>query len=211
MSPYEPPLLPPYRAVLVAESRDHEGSGRTRRPPDETVPEVLRAAFARLGRPELWRELVRQDITADGHTLGLDSRYLPLLVDPYLRGLRAELAQRHRDTYGPARQHPMRLRISLSVEPLPETWEQRGSARGEAHQLIHAQSVRNLLGRADPTVAFVAAILSERVFTDVVRAGHTRLTPAEFTRTEVRVRQYHGPAYLHLPSTESDEIPPVGR
>ncbi|MGO1048997.1 hypothetical protein [Crossiella sp. CA198] len=196
MSQHQPPPLPPYRAVLVADSRDHGGQGPPR-PPDEAVPEVLCATFARIGHPGLWQELTFQDSTADGHTLALDTQHLPLLIDPYLQGLHQELAFRHRSAHGPALRHPLRLRISLSVGPLAES--PQATARGEAHNLVSAQSVRNLLCRTEPGVGFVAAILSDRVFTDVVRAGYTRLTPAEFTRTEVRVKQYHGTAYLHLP------------
>ncbi|MGW0517412.1 hypothetical protein [Crossiella sp. NPDC003009] len=187
-----PPFLPPYRAVLVADNRDYDGDGPTGQRLDESVPEVLRATFDRIGQPGLWRELAFQDSSAHGHTLGLDTRYLPLLVEPYLQALRRELAARSRHT----RSYPLRLRVSLGVCPLPTAG---APARVEAHNLINAQSVRNLARRADPTPAFVAAILSERVFNDVVRAGYTRLSPAEFTRTEVRVKQYHGTGYLHLP------------
>ncbi|MGO1048999.1 hypothetical protein [Crossiella sp. CA198] len=212
MSQHQPSDLPPYRAVLVVDIKDYSGyQGVEHQSLSEQVPEILAATFARIGRPEVWAEKSFHDSTGDGYAVGLDPRRLPLLIDPFLTGLQQELAGRHELATGAAARTPVRMRVSLSVGPLTDTGHNllgdgKGAHRVEAHRLVDAPALKELLERTNPMLTFVAAILSERVFTDVVRAGYTRVQASEFTPAEVRIKQYQGTAYLYLPRSSGDAL-----
>ncbi|MGW0517415.1 hypothetical protein [Crossiella sp. NPDC003009] len=212
MSASPPRDLPPYRAVLVVDIKDYSGyQGAEHQSLSEQVPEILAAAFTRVGRPEVWAEKSFHDSTGDGYAVGLDPRHLPLLIDPFLGGLQRELSARHELATGAAARSPVRMRVSLSVGPLTDSGRNvvgdgKGEHRVEAHRLVDAPALKELLERTNPMRTFVAAILSERVFQDAVATGYTGLDPSEFTPAEVRIKQYRGTAYLYLPHHSGDVL-----
>ncbi|MBP2478058.1 hypothetical protein JOF53_006930 [Crossiella equi] len=203
--------LPPYRAVLVVDIKDYSREpGADQQGLSESVPVVLRDTFTRIGHGALWEEVSFHDSTGDGYTLGLSTRHLPLLIGEYLTGLQEELADRHAMAVGRAAMNPVRMRVSLTVGPLTDSGRNalgdgKGESRVEAHRLVDAAPLKALLQRTNPTITFVAAILSERVFTDVVAAGYCSLRAAEFHPAPVRVKQYESTGYLYLPR-QSGEV-----
>ncbi|SNQ51912.1 conserved hypothetical protein [Frankia canadensis] len=74
-----------------------------------------------------------------------------------------------------------------------------GDARIVLHRLLDAAPVRHLLDDSNPRATLVAAILSGRVFEDVVAGGYSTLDPDYFVPVDVEEKRYRGQAYLYVP------------
>jgi hypothetical protein len=86
-----------------------------------------------------------------------------------------------------------------------------GDARVEVSRLLEADELKQLLARSNKDVTFVAAILSNRVYEDVVAAGFATKPTSVFVPTTVAQdqqvaaqQQYQGKAYLHVPVPSGD-------
>lgn len=196
--------LPPYRAVLSVDVKNFSGvapidhHGLT-----EAVPTILERAFERAGRPDVWAERRFPDGRGDGFVVGFRPETLPLLVGPLLDALQDELAYHDRMRFARSGQ-PTRMRVSIAVGPLTDSDESRlgdgsGAAMVETHRLLDSEPVRALLETSDPGVTFVAAVISARVYEDVVLGGYGEKAPGEFVQVPVSVKTYRGDAYLHVP------------
>ncbi|WP_055407141.1 hypothetical protein [Frankia sp. ACN1ag] len=205
--PFPADLLPDYRAMLVVDIKDFSGvPGRWHQDLSREVPELLGQTFAGSG----WRDWSAAErfsaTTGDGYVLGFEPWALPFLVHPFLENLQRELEFRNRVAptgAGPA-DRPLRMRVSLHVGPVTDSGTNRlgdgnGDARIALHRLLDAAAVRHLLDDSSPRGTLVAAILSSRVFEDVVVGGYSVLDPAHFVRVSVEEKSYRGEAYVHVP------------
>ena len=198
--------LPPYRAMLVVDLKDFSGNpavdqGRI----GADIPVLLHDTFQRMGHGYLWTDAKFVDHTGDGYAMGFHPRALPVLLDLFPATLQAELADRARR----AGVRPQRMRVSISVGPLtdksgPEIRDGQGAARIETHRLLDSQPVRDLLARSNSDVTLVAAIISARVYEDVVVGRYSKLGPDSFVAAPVEVKSYQGTAYLHVPAPSGD-------
>jgi len=196
--------LPPYRAVLSVDVKNFSGVA----PVDhhgltELVPAILERAFERAGRPDVWAERRFPGDRGDGLVVGFRPETLPFLVGPLLDALQDELAYHDRMRFARSGQ-PTRMRASIAVGPLTDSDQSRlgdgsGAAMIETHRLLNSEPVRELLETSDPGVTFVAAVLSARVYEDVVLGGYVEKSPSEFVRVPVSVKTYRGDAYLYVP------------
>ena len=192
--------LPPYRAVFAVDMKDFSASAPVRHPDlTEQIPTIAENAFARIGARQTWMERRFPSGRGDGFVVGFRPAVLPLLVGPFLNGLQDELA--YYQAPGP---DPIRMRVSLAVGPLADSGEGRlgdgsGAAIVEAQRLLDSKPLRRLLDESNPEVTLVAAILSERVYQDVVEGEYTTRKPAEFVPVEVAVKQFRGTAYVCAP------------
>ncbi|WP_158889477.1 hypothetical protein [Amycolatopsis anabasis] len=195
--------LPAYRAVLSVDVKNFSGlKAVDHHELTEKIPLVLEQAFARAGHAAVWAERRFPAGRGDGYVVGFRPEVLPVLVGPFLDSLQAELAYHHRMRSGGAR--ALRMRVSIAVGPLTDSDDARlgdgsGSAMIETHRLLDCEPVRHLLEDSDPEVTFVAAVLSARVYEDVVVSGYSAKAPTEFAQVPVQVKRYQGAAYLHVP------------
>lgn len=196
--------LPPYKALLVVDIKDFSGyPGARHAALTREVPSLLDQAFQRAG----WRDWSRftpfETSTGDGYVLVTESAVLPFLVHPFLECLQQELEDRNR-TYPGGGDRPLRLRVSVHVGPVTDSGDGRfddgsGDARVTLHRLLDAEPVRHLLDDSNPSTTLVAAVLSARVFEDVVVAEYCHLRSDDFVPVPVTQKSYSGQAYLRVP------------
>ncbi|MET9228062.1 hypothetical protein [Lentzea sp. NPDC003310] len=202
--------LPPYRAVLVVDMENYSGhTAVQQREFTEIIPDLLQRAFERAGRGDVWDERRFPDSTGDGYAVGFRPETLPLLTGPFLDALQYELAYYDRILRSRDRKSRLRLRAAITVGPLYESDSPRlgdgcGDSRVAAHRLVDAAEVRRLLELSDPDITFLAAIISDRVYDDVVLGGHATNPSSDYVQTSVSVKQFRGDAHLHVPKPSGE-------
>jgi hypothetical protein len=205
MAPTSSVHLPPYRGVLVVDCKEFNGNPSYHQPIlAKRIPAVLKEALHRSGLDEVWHELRVRRSTGDGYILGVEAYQIPLLVDPYLRKLQEVLYEKDSELRTIDRNLRMRLRVSVHLGPLPDEDEESnvngcGRPMNDTHRLVDSDPVRAELATTDPDVTFVAAIISQRVYEDVVAAGYTSMHHTEFTASRVEVKEFSEPAWLYVP------------
>ncbi|MER5391227.1 hypothetical protein [Saccharopolyspora sp. NPDC002686] len=154
----------------------------------------------------LWKTRLFGTSTGDGYYFGVDAVDTPFLVDPFLRELQDVLETHDEVVRARSRDLRMRLRASIHVGPIPDSG--LATPMNETHRLLDSQPVRRVLSKSDPDTTFLAVILSQRVFTDVVQADYTKLRPTQFARNTVAVKNFHDAGWLHIPcpSVSLDEL-----
>lgn len=202
------PDLPSYCAVVVVDMKDYSGHrGGEQGTLTEMIPAVLERAFREAGRPDIWEERCFPDSTGDGYAIGFRPEVLPTLIGPFLDGLQRELEYRDQVLRTVSREARMRMRVAIAVGPIMRAEgdaDGTGDTRVEAHRLVDAKPLREALDRSDPDVTFVAAIISGRVYDDVVLSGYSPKVKSEYTPAGVQVKSYSGNAYLHVPKASGD-------
>ncbi|MER6669533.1 hypothetical protein ABT256_33590 [Amycolatopsis japonica] len=198
--------LPPYRAVLVVDTKEFGGhSDRGQTVLADAIPDVLALAFERAGLAHVWREALFPHNTGDGFGLGFATTHLPAVVMRFFDSLQEVLAER--DTRWPAagRRVRLRMRASLHVGPVQAPGPAAvGSAVITAHRLLDPPEVRDLLERSDPAQTFLAVALSQRIFEDVLRTEYARLPPSLLVARRVEVKEYSGTVHLYVPRPSGD-------
>ncbi|MDX8035311.1 hypothetical protein SK803_34310 [Lentzea sp. BCCO 10_0856] len=201
----EPIDLPPYRAVLVFDTKDF---GSNTDPNQELlagmIPDVVALAFERIGLIEVWRGALFPHNTGDGFGIGFATRHLPAVVSDLFDALQDVLAERDarlRERRPSAR---LRMRASLNVGPVRE-----GDTGGDSavvggtvittHRLLDAAPVRDVLTLSDPEETFLSVVLSQRVFEDVVASGYATLHPSRVVQRTVEIKEFAGTVYLYVP------------
>jgi hypothetical protein len=188
--------LPPYRAVLVVDARrfsDNSSAHQTLL--NARIVQVLEAAFIRAGLGDAWEGRRFSGHTGDGYIAGLPPETLPHVLHPFLRELQAELRERDRRRGG--WEPRLRLRASVHLGPLPDNGV--GAPMTETHRLLDSDQVRQALNESHEEVTFLAVILSQRVYQDVIEGGYTALHPAQFTEVEATAKRFAERAYLYVP------------
>ncbi|WFE30440.1 hypothetical protein O7623_15170 [Solwaraspora sp. WMMD791] len=197
--------LPPYTGVLAVDALGFTTEpGSTHQHISHLIPQLVRQAFDESGVGEAWQSPPFFANTGDGLAIGVPTRLLPALVHPFLAVLQQVLTN-HNATI--LRGQPViRLRVSLHVGPLPvdpdrPEYSGNGTARNDTHRLLDSDAVRIMLAAAEPSVTHVAAILSDRVFCDVVRDGYTSRHPDHFIEVAASVpgKGFSQRAWLYVP------------
>lgn len=76
-----------------------------------------------------------------------------------------------------------------------------GRPMTDTHRLLDSVQARHALDDSDPSVTFLAAIVSSRIFEDVVEAGYTALRPTQFEEVVAHAKGgFAQRAYLHVPA-----------
>ncbi|MCX2733913.1 hypothetical protein OOZ19_27020 [Saccharopolyspora sp. NFXS83] len=191
--------LPPYRAVFAVDTKDFSNSPSAHQQQlSRDIPDLLAQALDQAGLSRLWENRVFGTSTGDGYYFGVDATDVPFLVDPFLTEL-DEVLQDH-DEVVRARDRALRLRLRASIHlgPIPDSG--LSTAMNETHRLLDSAPVRKILEESDPDSTFLAAILSQRVFTDVIRGAYVKLRPARFAERAVKVKSYEDVGYLYTPT-----------
>lgn len=203
--------LPPYRAMLVVDTRGFGSNPETAQATmSAAIPDVLSQAFARAGLREIWETALFPHGTGDGYGLGFDPRFLPAVVTRFFDELQEVLAERDARLRSAARSIRLRMRASLNVGPIlePASGTTSAAAIGSAvittHRLLDAAPVRAVLERSDPDQTFLAVALSQRVFEDVLAGGYAKLATTKVVPADVRIKEYRGKVYLYIPNPSGD-------
>jgi hypothetical protein len=208
--------LPPYRAVLVVDTKEF---GRNTDPGQEylatQIADVVARAFERSGLGHVWQGALFPHNTGDGLGIGFDTRHLPAVVSKVFDALQDILAERHKQLRGRGLRLRMRMRMrmrmraSLNVGPVQEPDPNGvsavvGSTVITTHRLLDAQPVRDVLIRSDPDQTFLSVALSQRVFDDVLASGYATLPATRVVPTVVKVKEFTGSVYLYVPNPSGD-------
>lgn len=199
--------LPPYRGIFAvdAERFSHNPSARL---PDlsATIQEVLRIAAETCGMPELWQQRRFPQSTGDGYLFGHYPDLVPYLVHPFLHSLHEALAEEDRRLRATHRELRLRLRVSINVGPVPDSGDEQrdriGTPMNTTFRLLDCTALKNVLADSNPDITFLAAILSQRVFDDVVRGGYTPATHIdqfEPVTAEVPGKEFAEAAWIYVP------------
>ncbi len=196
--------LPPYRGILAVDAKDFTKTpGRLHQSISGLIPRLVQNAFTAAGLATVWDEPSFFGAAGDGFAIGVPTPVLPHLVHPVLPELQRELARynQERRAYEPQ----IRLRASLNVGPVKEHENPylggNGVARNDTHRLLDSKPVRAILASASPSVTLLAAIVSDRIYTDIVEQGYSGLHPDNFIEVPAVVegKQFQQRAWLYIP------------
>lgn len=210
--------LPPCRAIFAVDAEKFTRSPSVRQPElSAAIPELLGNAFARCGLAvaEVWETRRFPQGTGDGYVFGVPEEHAPFLLDPLLDRLQEALEEHDRRLRSQDRSMRMRFRVAIHMGPVPDSGERRegiGTPVNETFRLLDSESIRRELSGSNPDITLVAAIVSQRVFEDVVRAGYTPGLPPDRFRpviAEVVGKEFVQPAWTYVPKpSQPSEQPP---
>ncbi|MEU7783022.1 hypothetical protein [Amycolatopsis sp. NPDC049159] len=202
--------LPPYRALLVVDTKAFgSNSDADQGVLAAMIPDVLAQAFERAGLDEVWKTALFPHGTGDGYGIGFEPRFLPAVVSRLFDALESVLAERDVRLRATSRYLRMRMRASLNVGPIREAdGESSAVAIGAAvittHRLLDSAPVREVLTASDPDQTFLAVVLSQRIFDDVLASGYAQLPKSRVIPADVEVKEYRGTVYLYVPNPSGD-------
>lgn len=194
--------LPPYRALFAVDAKDFTGLPAAQHGPvSRLIPELVDQALERAGLHDL-RDAKRFPAnTGDGVVFGFDPAFLPFVLWPFVQVLDETLGAYNQQSVGPR----IRLRASVHVGPLPDAGEPgdgNGTARNDTHRLLDSRPVKAILAAASEQVTHLAAIISDRVYEDVVLGAYTGLHPERCIEVPATVegKNFAQRAWLYVPS-----------
>jgi len=208
--------LPPSRAVFAVDAEKFTHNPSARQPElSHAIPGLLGSAFARCGLAEVWETRRFPQGTGDGYVFGVPSERAPFLLDPLLDQLQETLEEHDQRLRSQGRSLRLRLRVAIHLGSVPDFGERRegiGTPVNDTFRLLDSNSIRKELRASNPDITLLAAIVSQRVFEDVVRAGYTPgLPPGRFRNViaEVAGKEFAQPAWIYVPkpSQPSDQLP----
>jgi hypothetical protein len=206
----EPVDLPPYRAVLVVDTKDFGSNDDVvQTAVAESIYDILSRAFGRAGLAHVVEAPLFPHLTGDGIGMGFDTRHLPAVVSRFFDALQEELAAQDSRMRAFRRGASVRMRASLNVGPVSDPGPDGrsavvGSTVITAHRMLDTAPVRAALSGSDPEQTFVAAVLSQRVFEDVLVSGYATLPPSRVAPVPVTVKEFTGTVYLYVPNPSGD-------
>jgi hypothetical protein len=194
--------LPAYRALLAVDAKDFTGlPALLHAPVSQMIPELVDQALTKAGLDDL-RDAKRFPAnTGDGIVFGFEPVHLPFVVWPFLQVLDDVLARYNTLSVGPR----IRLRASVHIGPLPDAdrpGDGNGTARNDTHRLLDSRPVKAVLTASSEQTTHLAAILSERVYEDVVLSGYAGLHPDRCIEVPATVegKPFSQRAWLYIPS-----------
>jgi hypothetical protein len=198
--------LPPYLALLAVDAERFSSNPSAMLPDlSSDIPDLLERALSRCDLEGVWADRRFPQSTGDGYFFGVPSEHLPFLVHPLLDSLHHVLVEHDRTLHSINRDLRLRLRVSIHVGPVQDSGDERKDGRStptnEAFRLLDSRPVRQALKAGSPDVSLLAAVISQRVFEDVVIAGFTGLHPDcfEAVTADVPSKDFIQPAWLYLP------------
>ncbi|MGA5299478.1 hypothetical protein ACPCHT_06085 [Nucisporomicrobium flavum] len=203
--PYESSKdLPPYRGIVAFDARGFtELPGRLHQPVSGLIPQLVEEAFTAVGLAEVWQDPPFFGPTGDGFALGVPTRVLPYLVHPFVDEVQRVLTRHNRKRR--AGEALVQLRVSIHVGPVEDGPNRyvggNGVARNDTHRLLDSVPVKAVLAAASADVTFVAAILSDRLYNDVVLQGYAGLHPDRLIEVPASVagKTFAQRAWLYVP------------
>lgn len=198
--------LPPPRAIFAVDTEKFTRNPSARQPElRDAIPEVLSRAFARCELVGIWEERTLPQGTGDGYVFALPQERTPFLLDPLLDRLQDVLEEHDRLLRSEDRNLRLRLRVAVHMGSVPDSGGQRegvGTPMNDTFRLLDSDPVRQELSQSNPDITLLAAIVSQRVFEEVVRAGYTPGLPPDRLRpviAEVAGKEFVQPAWIYVP------------
>ncbi|MQY09484.1 hypothetical protein [Actinomadura macrotermitis] len=198
--------LPPSRGLLAVDTVGFtRNPGRHQPELSAAIPALLESAFTRCGLAEVWAARCFPRGTGDGYLIGVPHEHTPYLITPLLDALQAVLEEQDRHLRARDRDLRMRLRVAVHLGSVPHTGTDQdgiGTPTNDTFRLLDSDPVRQAVKDSNPDVTLLAAIVSQRVFEDVVRAGYTgTLHPdrLDYVTAEVAEKDFAQPAWLYVP------------
>ncbi|WP_019634771.1 hypothetical protein [Actinomadura atramentaria] len=184
--------------VAVDAERFSERSDIAQGQAAEFLVGALATSFQGVGLGDVWKNRLFPAHRGDGYAFGFDYRRIPEVVGRWLDELQEVLMASEPSSGG-----PLRLRVSLNAGPLPAIGglsDGTGTARNETHRLLNARVLKQVLAGQSSEVTRVAAIMSDRCFTDVVRSGRA-LHPDRFVHVTATVedKRFEQSAWIYVP------------
>lgn len=208
--------LPPYRGLLAVDVVRFTGN-RDRYLPEISakIPEVLNEAFTRSDLAHVWLRKRFPQLPGDGYVFGVETEYLPFLIHPFLGALQDTLWERSAPLRATDRALTMRLRVSINVGPVPDQGDpvrdRKSKTTNDTFRLLDCHQLKDVMARSEPDTTLVGAIVSQRVFHDVVLGGYTPLHEREFRQVnaEVAGKGFQQEAWIYIPRPSlGDDTPP---
>lgn len=165
-----------------------------------TLVQILDTAATRAGLDRTtWRRQGVGDEELSLIPLGPDE---PRLVDEFPRQLDAELTRFNHSRSADR----LRLRMALHVGvAYPADNGYAGQGVVAVSRLLNAAPLRQALKLA--VSANLAWLVSEVVFTDVIRQGHTTLAVDDFRQVRILEKEYQATAWLRVPGVDVHRLP----
>jgi hypothetical protein len=213
--------LPPPRAIFAADTEKFTRNPSARQPElRDAIPKLIGSAFVKCELSGLWEARALSQGTGDGYVFALPQERTPFLLHPLLDQLQEVLEEHDRALRSQDRSLRLRLRVAVHMGSVPDSDGHRegvGTPMNEAFRLLDSDPVKHELSRSNRDITLLAAIVSQRVFEEVVRAGFTPgLPPGRFRPViaEVAGKEFVQPAWMYVPkpSHPSDRMtrPSVG-
>lgn len=208
--------LPPPCAIFAVDTEKFTRNPSARQPGlRDAITELLGSASARCGLAELWEARTLAQGTGDGYVFAVPHQRASFLLDPLLDQLQEDLEEHDRRLRSEDRSLRMRLRVAIHMGSVPDSGGQRegvGTPMNDTFRLLDSDPVKQELSHSNPGITLLAAIVSQRVFEDVVRAGYTPGLPPDRFRpviAEVADKEFVQPAWIYVPkpSRASDRPP----
>jgi hypothetical protein len=208
--------MPPPRAIFAVDTEKFTRNPSAWQPGlSDAVPELLHSAFSRCGLVEVWDARVFPQGTGDGYVFGVPSEHAPFLLHPLLDRLQEVLEEHDCLLRNQDRNLRLRLRVAVNIGAVPDSAGRReaiGTPVNDTFRLLDSESVRQELSNSNPDITLLAAIVSQRMFEDVVRAGYTPdLAPDRFQPViaEVAGKEFVQPAWIYVPKpSQANNRPP---
>lgn len=200
--------LPPYRALFAVDAKDFTGLPAVQHGPvSQLIPELVDQALERAGLRDLRDSKRFPANTGDGVVFGFDPASLPFVLWPFLGVLDDLLGAYNQQYVGPR----IRLRASVHVGPLPDgdgPGDGNGTARNDTHRLLDSRPVKAILAAASEQVTHLAAVISQRVYEDVVLGGYSGLHPDRCVEVPATVegKNFSQRAWLYVPSPSGNLV-----
>lgn len=194
--------LPDYTAILAVDAKGFTELPAVRHAPvSEMISSTVDQALVAAGLGDLKDNRLFSANTGDGVVLGFAPARLPHVLWPFLDILDGMLAQRNGSVGAPR----LRLRASVNVGPLPVSGaagDGNGTARNDTHRLLDSRELKELLVSSDEETTHLVAIISQRVYEDVVLGGYTGLPPDRCARITATVagKDFEQVAWTYVPS-----------
>ncbi|GAA2438535.1 hypothetical protein GCM10010433_44220 [Streptomyces pulveraceus] len=194
--------LPPYRALFAVDAKDFTGLPAVQHGPvSQLIPELVDQALERAGLSALRDSKRFPANTGDGVVFGFDPALLPHVLWPFLGVLDDTLGAYNKQCVGPR----IRLRASVHVGPLPDgdgAGDGNGTARNDTHRLLDSRPVKAILTASSEQITHLAAVISQRVYEDVVLGAYTGLHPDRCVEVPATVegKDFSQRAWLYVPS-----------
>ena len=195
---------PPYRGVIVVDTESFSRVPSAAMPElSADVPGVLETAFHRCGLGAIWAERRFPDGTGDGVVFGVWPEDLPFVIHPLLDTLQEVLEEHDRILRARSRELRLRLRMSVHVGPVPDFGvperDRISTPTIGAFRIADAPAVKERLKEADPDVTLLVAVLSQRVYEDMVLSGYAGIHPNRFTKLDVEKKEFGQSAWMYIP------------
>lgn len=208
--------MPPFRGIMAVDA-----VGFSRNPSNElpdlsaSIPDLLSKTFERCGLPEIWTTRRFPQGTGDGYLFGVTHDETPYLIDPIFDELQKVLEEQNQVLQAQSRDLRLRLRVSVHIGAVPDQGDVRdgiGTPTNDTFRLLDSDVIKQALKNSNPDVTLVAAIVSQRVFEEVIRAGYTNdLHPDRFEHViaEVPGKDFAEPAWLYIPKRSHTAATPA--